>query len=155
METSSWFSVVRAYEECDQRFAALLAQYDLSISQYDALLAIDALGTDALPKAVAERLLVTRANVTGLLRRLEARSLISVVSHHTDGRSVLCKIAPKGKSLLERANVASAHFIRQQLKPFDADELELIRSMMKRLHDHLLTLDPVTIAEQSSTESRG
>ncbi|MEM6544922.1 MAG: MarR family transcriptional regulator [Pseudomonadota bacterium] len=154
LETSSWVSVVRAYEECDQRFAQLLAEFDLSISQYDALAAIDALGTEAQPKAVAERLLVTRANVTGLLRRLEARSLIRVASHHTDGRSVLCEIAPKGRALLDRANTASAHFIQEQLKPFQADELALIRNMMKRLHDHLLTLNPVAIAAQSSTGPR-
>ena len=52
-------------------FIGLLLTQFLDAPMFDALASIDALGDEAQPKAVADRLLVTRANVSGLLRRLD------------------------------------------------------------------------------------
>ena len=68
LETSSWFTVVKAYLECNRRYAEMMQHFDLTIAQYDVLAAIESLGEDALPKGIADRLVVTRANISGVIR---------------------------------------------------------------------------------------
>ena len=54
------------------------------------------------------------------------------------GARVCC---PSQKSLIN-----PGRFIRQQLQPFDDDELEATRNTMDRMHAHLRTLDPAALA---------
>ncbi|MEM9257293.1 MAG: MarR family transcriptional regulator [Pseudomonadota bacterium] len=145
-EFSSWFSVVRAYEECARRYAALLGCFELTVSQFDALVSIKALGSEAMPKTVAKRLLVTRANVSGLLRRLEEQGLILVAPNEADGRSVRCSLTAEGLRVTAQAQAAAARFVHAQLAPFPTPELDAIEHQMRAMHAHLLTLDPVALA---------
>ena len=149
LEFSSWFSVVRTYEECARRYAGMLAHFDLTVSQFDALVSIDALGEAAQPRAVAERMLVTRANVSGLLRRLEQGGLIELSPHESDKRSLRCSLTSKGKALTRRARAAAARFVRAQLAPFPRSELETLERQMRAMHRHLQTLDPTALAAEA------
>ena len=58
LQASSWFAVVRAYQECNRRYSQLLAGFDLTIPQFDVMNAIRNLGEQATPKAIADRLVV-------------------------------------------------------------------------------------------------
>ena len=69
LEASSWFAVVRAYQECNRRYAQMLEHFDLTIPQFDVLTAIRRLPA-ATPKQIADELVVTRGNISGLLQRL-------------------------------------------------------------------------------------
>ena len=146
LEKSSWFAVVRAYEECARRFTRMLAHFDLTTSQFDALAAIEHLERDAMPKSIADRLLVTRPNVTGLLRRLEERKLIRMVPHSTDGRALLCRLTPAGRRCLRSAQEAAGRFVHMQAAPFSSAELEGLEDLMRSMHRHLRTMDADAIA---------
>ena len=53
LQTTSWFSVVRAYQECTRRYARLLEAFDLTIPQFDVLTVVSQLAGEATPKAIA------------------------------------------------------------------------------------------------------
>lgn len=146
LETSSWFAVVRAYLECSRRYAQMLQHFDVTVAQYDVLVAIESLGNDAVPRAIAERLLVTPANISGVIRRLQERELISLSEHPKDGRSFVCALTPEGRALTHDARSAAARFIKAQLAPFDDKSLTLVEALMRDMHSHLKTLDPQTLA---------
>ena len=150
LETASWFAVVRAYLECSKRYTRMLRHFDLTVAQYDVLRAIERLGDDAVPKAIAERLVVSRANITGLLRRLEERDLITLALHAEDARSIVCTLTPSGRSLTDRAHAAADRFVRAQLGPFDDTTLAEAEEMMKHMYRHLKTLDPDALAAGDS-----
>ncbi len=153
LETASWFAVVRAYLECSKRYTRMLQHFDLTVAQYDALRAIESLGEEAVPKAIADRLVVTRANITGLIRRLEERGLVRLKAHSDDGRSIICSITPSGRKLTDRAHAAADRFVRAQLQPFDDRTLEYVEGMMKDMHTHLQTLNPEALAAGSDTNN--
>ncbi len=146
LETTSWFAVVRAYLECSKRYTEMLQHFDLTVAQYDVLRAIDGLGEDAVPKTIADRLIVTRANITGLIRRLEQRGLLKLSAHRDDGRSVVCSLTKAGRSLHDRAHAAADRFVRAQLKPFSSATLQEMQAMMRAMHLHLQSLDPDALA---------
>ena len=146
LEASSWFSVVRTYQECTRRYAQMLQAFDLTLTQFDVLNAIRGLGEHAMPKQIAEQLVVTRGNVTGVVHRLQERGLLLTRNNEHDGRSFFCELTPTGKQVLERARQATATFIDQQLAPFTDDDLRLTERHMNKMRSHLQTIDPETIS---------
>lgn len=146
LEASSWVAVVSAYQACARRYAQMLMHFDLTIAQFDVLSAIRKYGEDATPKAIANELLVTRGNITGLVNRLAERDLIRTRQHATDGRSFCCELTESGHRLLAEARVAAQRFIGLQLSIFDDEELTVSRDLMTRMRSKLETMDPDTIA---------
>ncbi len=153
LESSCWFAVVEAYQACNRRYSAMLREFDLTIPQYDVLNAIDKLGEDAQPKQIADELVVTRGNVTGLLTRLQERRLIRTRRSESDGRSFLCELTSRGEALLADARAAAAVFISEQLAPFDDESKAEMQSTMHRMKAHLETLDPIAIVMRSRETS--
>jgi DNA-binding MarR family transcriptional regulator len=147
LQTRSWFAVVGAYQECHRRYARLLAAHGLTVTQFDALLAVGRLGEAATPAAIAEMLVVTRGNLSGVFDRLRGRDLITIRPSEQDRRSYTVSLTAAGEHALAGAQRAAAAFIDRQLAPFDDDELRQTEAIMNRMRDHLLTLDPDRIAE--------
>lgn len=150
LETRSWLAVVRAYQECNRRYAQLLSSFELTTPQFDALNAVERLGREATPKAIAEELVVTRGNVTGVLQRLEEAGLMRTRANELDGRSFICVPTSKGARRLASARHAAALFIREQLAPFDDAALTRIEKQMATMHAHLKTIDPDEVAARAA-----
>ena len=149
LQASSWFAVVRAYQECTRQYSHMLAAFGLTVPQFDVMTAIMALGEAATPKAIAAELLVTRGNITGVLHRLQSHGLVATRPNGRDGRSFICCLTCEGQALLDEARCAAALFIEQQLAPFDDAQLRETERTMKKMQSHLRTLDPETIAAQA------
>ncbi|MEJ2515667.1 MAG: MarR family transcriptional regulator [Gammaproteobacteria bacterium] len=147
LEAESWLAVVHAYQTCTRRYAQMLEHFGLTVAQFDVMSAIERHREYATPKSIADDLLVTKGNVTGLISRLEAHDLLLRRRHPTDGRSFYCELTGEGKALYRRARDAAAAFVRAQLAPFDIPELEFTRDLMERMRAHLETLDPHGIAD--------
>ncbi|NND57052.1 MAG: MarR family transcriptional regulator [Xanthomonadales bacterium] len=146
-ETSSWLAVVRAYQECNRRYSQMLAGFDLTVPQFDVMNSISALGDSATPKAIAERLIVTRGNITGVLHRLQDHSLVVTEQHDSDGRSFVCKLTKRGAARLAQARQAATIFIGKQLAPFNDARLVDTERTMTRMFEHLQTIEPEEIIE--------
>lgn len=153
-KTASWLAVVRAYQTCERQYARLLLAFDLSISQFDVLTAIADLDTRATPAQIAQRLLVTKGNISGLLKRLGERDLVDFCRHASDGRSFLCALTPRAIALLVQAREASSRFIDAQLSPFTDAQLAATRRQMDQMRLHLEGIDPDAIAATALKPSR-
>lgn len=145
LASSTWLAVVRAYQTCNRRYEELLALHGLSAAQFDTLDAVHRLGVDALPKRIAETLLVTRGNVTGLLRRLEKAGLLRLQAHESDGRSRVARLTEVGRRLHREALRSTRAFVRAQLAPFSREDLDQTHATMNTMHFHLLALDVAAI----------
>lgn len=149
LQASSWLAVVRAYNECNRRYTQLLAGFDLTVPQFDVLNAILKLDHEAIPKRIADELVVTRGNITGVLHRLQERRLVRTRHHEKDGRSFVCELTAAGRRLLKRARAVASDFITRQLSPFDDDTLQHTEELMKQMYKHLQAIDPLDILEAS------
>ena len=149
LERSSWFAVVRTYLECSRRFGRLLREFDLTVTQYDVLATVSHLGDRAMPHAIADSLFVTRANITGVLKRLEKEKLVTTHKHPDDGRSSICCLTSTGKQRLESAQQAASLFIREQTAATSDSELEFTRSIMRQVEAQLRRMNPEAIANEA------
>ena len=116
--------------------------YDLTVSQIDVLRTLAAAQGEGLTcSEIADRTLVTKGGITGILDRLEARGLIKRTQSRDDRRSVNVRLSAKGVELyrkfypeLARSNryLLERAFKPEQMKEFSKLLEILIRSLDKR-----------------------
>ena len=99
-----------------------LHAYKLSLAQMDVLSVLaDALDSSVTCSEIAERTLITKGGITGILDRLEARGLIKRIPSRDDRRSVRVRLSAKGAELLRKLYPALARSNRalfeRELRP--------------------------------------
>ena len=105
--------VLRAASTILNRQAEKLRPFDLSTSAFNVLMALRNTPDQVLePRDIADRLLVTRPSVTGLLDTLEAKGLIERRPHPEDRRRRLVHLTAAAQSLL--ADNLTAHYAEME-----------------------------------------
>src|SRR5262245_3977337 len=95
---SAWIKVAVCYQKGHQRFGVMLRPLGLTVAQFDAL--ANLYSTDGMSQQeLAEKLLVTKGNVTGLVNRLADRGLVERRSHPVDRRTNRICLTASGRSL--------------------------------------------------------
>jgi len=86
---------------------------------------------------LGELLLVSRANVTGLIDHLEEKGLVKRVVDASDRRGRFARITRKGEALLDE--VAPLHFrrIADRLRNFSAEEKETLVRLLTKLRTEM------------------
>ena len=75
-------------------------RYDLTVSQIDVIVTLaGAEGATLNCSEIAERTLITKGGITGILDRLEARGLVKRIPSREDRRSVMIALSDKGDAL--------------------------------------------------------
>jgi MarR family transcriptional regulator, organic hydroperoxide resistance regulator len=154
LATRSWFAVVTAYQTCERQYGRVIAGFGLTIPQFEVLSAIAELGARATPVLIAQRMLVTKGNITGLLKRLSDQGLIRLLANPDDGRSQLCLLTGAASKTLAVAQQASAAFIAEQLAPFSDAELISTEAQMIRMRLHLEQIDTDALVMQAKQTRR-
>ena len=94
--------LVYTYDVTASRLARRLAEHGLSLSAFNLLMILSRSGSDGCPLSeIGELLLVSRANITGLMDCLERKALVERVSEKRDRRVRVGRITQKGEALLE------------------------------------------------------
>lgn len=93
---------IDTYDGLMVRFSKLMSAYKLSPAVFNVLMILSrGSGEKFKQHDISKLLLVSRANVTGLVNALVRKGLAKRESDPTDRRAWLVKITPKGKVLLE------------------------------------------------------
>jgi DNA-binding MarR family transcriptional regulator len=69
-----------------------------SVAAFNVLTILDGEGGPLLPSTIAERMILTRGTVTGILDTLERRNLVRRARHDLDGRMRLVTITSSGSA---------------------------------------------------------
>lgn len=93
------------------------------------------------PSALSDRLIVTRATVTGVLDSLERRGFVARTANPTDRRSVVVEITPAGLEVLARLRTLIHGAERAWLGVLSDDELRTYISVLHRIQDSLAAED--------------
>ena len=129
--------LVRAYRPA-------LEALDLTHSQYLVMLVLWAWARDREPrptvKALGDRLLLDSGTLTPLLKRLEARRLITRTRSTTDEREVLVHLTRAGQALKKRAARVPMTLLEQS--PVPLRELIELRDGLKRFRAALTAAAP-------------
>ena len=86
-----------------------------------------------LMRKMSDAMLVTPANVTGIVDRLEEKRLVRRTSRKGDRRATFIEITTEGKALYERVYEKKGEMIQKALATFSKDELLTLSGLVQKL----------------------
>ena len=108
------------------------------MGDYDVMSVLRRAGRPLLPSDIADLLRMTRAGITGRLKRLEAAGLVERHRSDGDSRNVLVSATDRGQAITHSAFervVAAEDEIFAELSPADVAHLERILAKLGAQHD--------------------
>ncbi|UOZ04878.1 MarR family winged helix-turn-helix transcriptional regulator [Amycolatopsis sp. WQ 127309] len=119
--------VVRLQAVLEQTIAPALTAQGLTPSELDVLATLLSAGTPyrRRPKELAAHLLLTTGGLSNVLRRLDARGLVSRVPDLSDRRSHNVQLTPDGVTTARAATAAATVVLQRVLAVVPAADLEV------------------------------
>ena len=129
-----WFRLIRIHTRSRMAVANRLRAFDLSVPQCDVLTTLtEAEGLSQ--QDLAERLYVTKGNISGLIDRLVANGLVERRSLAGDRRSHAIFLTDEGRELARRGIEAQKAFVSQTFGRVAPERLALFEELLVELRD--------------------
>lgn len=130
---STWLAVIRCFSSIERILMRHFANaYQSSLPRYDVLTSL-ALHRDGLTMGeIAKMLMVTKGNITGVVRRLEQEKLVLKKASKTDRRIQSVKISAKGHRLWEKMHRDYNNIISALLKGESDSRLRTLEQSLER-----------------------
>jgi MarR family 2-MHQ and catechol resistance regulon transcriptional repressor len=126
--------LIYTYDVASSHLARRLGKYRLSSSAFNVLMILSRGNEKGCPlHEIGDLLLVSRANVTGLLDGLEKRELAERSIDSRDRRIRMAKITPKGTSLLEALLPGYYTELQRICSGLNAREKSELRQLLNKL----------------------
>ena len=93
------------------------------------------------PSELGDRLIVTRATVTGLLDSLERRGFVRRTANPTDRRSLVVEITPTGLEVLQEVRTIIHHNETAWMRVLSEEELHTYIGLLHRIQDSVAASD--------------
>ena len=90
-----------------------------------------------LMRKMSDEMLVTPANVTGIMDRLEEKSLVRRTPGKGDRRATIIEITSEGKALYERVAIKKADMLQKALTTFTKDELMTLHGLLEKFQSEM------------------
>src|SRR5689334_14805204 len=130
-----WFRFIRLHRRVSSAISAELKALGLSIPQFDLLSTLTE--QEGISQSeLAERLYVTKGNVSGLVDRLVQAGLVERRAIAGDRRSYAMHLTPEGRRLAEAGIAAQRDFVAGTLGKLKTDDLAELDRLVLLWRDH-------------------
>jgi DNA-binding MarR family transcriptional regulator len=123
-----------------RRIAATQGRSTMSMTHLHVLMVLDAEGPVPMSR-VAETLLCSFPNATGIVDRMEERGYVERRRDERDRRLVLVRVTPEGRAALGRLETMRQQHLRGLLRAMSADEQRTCRDAFRLLRQAAERLD--------------
>ena len=135
--TESAMNLVRTADLMVKRIGELVEPFGLTPSSGLMLGILADAGTPLPPNQIAERLIISRATVTGLVDSLERRGYVRRVPHATDRRMLQIELTDEGRRVAHEFRVVVHRQQRAWLSPLSQAEQDQLIDVLHRLQASL------------------
>lgn len=123
-----------------KRIAALLQPFDLTPASGLVLSIVADAVSPLAPNQIAERLIISRATVTGLIDSLERRGYVTRTPHPSDRRMLLIEPTATGKQVADAFRPIVHHQEKLWMAVLEPSEQETMIQLLRRLQPVLANL---------------
>lgn len=132
--TAVMLYLLYAYDVVHTRFSQRLSQFGLTSAAFNVLMIVKQYGSEGCPlHEIGELLLVSRANVTGVVDSLEANGYVQRVPDRHDRRVRLACITQAGRDILESYLPLHYEQIRQDMSGLTEEDKHELTRLLKKL----------------------
>lgn len=124
-----------------KRIASLLQPFALSPASGLALSIVADSESPLSPHKIAERLIISRATVTGLIDSLERQGYVQRRPHPSDRRMLLVEVTETGREVANRFRPIVHHQQKQWLEILSDDEQQRLIDSLQQVQASLLDSD--------------
>jgi DNA-binding MarR family transcriptional regulator len=124
----AWLRLARIYQRIDHASADLMRRWNLSVAQFDVL---NMLGQHEgiTQQELADRLLVTKGNISQLIVRMERRGLIRRCQ---EGRAMRLHLTDAGRRLRAEAVPAQEALVARHFAHLSPAETRALHTLLRR-----------------------
>jgi DNA-binding MarR family transcriptional regulator len=133
-EAKAGIILFRFHGRLERRMAEVLGTHGVSVPQFDVLATLGH-GEGITQQELAERLLVTKGNVVGLIDRVSAAGWVERRPDPEDRRANRLYLTDEGKKLLCAAFPSQAALMKKVFGSLTEGELRLFHELLERLED--------------------
>jgi DNA-binding MarR family transcriptional regulator len=130
----AWLGLVRVYSRMQRALERVLDDAGLTLPQFDVLANLG-MSEGITQQELAERLLVTKGNVCGLLDRMEAAELVQRKPDPEDRRTNRLHLTRQGRSALREAFPAHLRLIRECFDAISVTEQRSLTQLLARIEN--------------------
>ncbi len=129
----TWLRLARVYQKIDRASVVHLRPWNLNVAQFDVLTQVGS-ANGITQQELADRLLVTKGNISQLIDRMERLGLLQRCQH---GRTNVLSLTEAGQQLYNEVVPAQEAMIVQQLSALSTQEVEQLLTLLRKL-DHAI-----------------
>lgn len=133
---SLWLRLMKTYNLV-LREARTSLQNDLTLPQFDVIAQLHREPEGLTQAELTRRLLVTSANLTGIVRRLQSQGLVRREQHHRDRRAVRLQLTKKGERFAQAAEAKHADALSELFHSVPFKDQRLLRETLGRVNRKL------------------
>lgn len=133
-EARSFTTLLRFHARLERQIAEALAVHGLSLPQFDVLATLWH-GEGITQQDLAERLLVTKGNVVGLIDRISAAGWVERRPDPEDRRANRLYLTSAGRRLVEEAFPCQIALVKKVFGTLTEAELRQIHALLARLEE--------------------
>ena len=125
----AWFRLSRFYNESIRRSNQHLKKWGLSVAQFDILAQVGASGR-ICQQDLAEKLLVTKGNVTHMLSKMEMQGWIE---REREWKTKYITLTQSGRALLDEVLPVQEQFQADQFGKLSIEEKKQLLGLLKKM----------------------
>src|SRR4051812_28378741 len=122
----TWVQLVRTFLRVHRRLVSALAAHDVTMPQFDVLATLR-FSEGVTQQELAERLLVTKGNVCGVLDRLEKLRRVERRPDPTDRRANRLYLTPEGRRTVDVLLPEHDELVLETMRPLSATDVKALR----------------------------
>ncbi|WP_028608761.1 MarR family winged helix-turn-helix transcriptional regulator [Paenibacillus harenae] len=124
-----WFRLSRVYNQSLKETHQHLKKWDLTAAQFDILAQVGA-HNRLTQKQLADKLFVTKGNITQLLGKLEE---LGLVKREQEWKTKYVSLTKRGKSLFDKVVPVQEQFQASQYDGLDREEKKQLLGLLKKI----------------------
>lgn len=128
----AWIGMFRVYQKMQRAFERVLDVAGLTTPQFDVLANLG-MSEGITQQELAERLLVTKGNVCGLLDRMESAGLVQRRADEKDRRANRIYLTRLGRGALRKAFPAHLALVQECMGLLSSSELRTLAGLLSRI----------------------
>jgi len=125
----AWMRLARVFQKIDRASEVRLRPWNLNVAQFDVLARVGA-AKGITQQELADRLLVTKGNISQLLDRLERRGLLKRCQ---EGRTNTLSLTDEGQQLYAQVVPAQEEMVAQHFSALTSQEVNQLLHLLRKL----------------------
>lgn len=125
----AWIRLARVFQKLDRATVVHLRPWELNVAQFDVLTQVGS-SQNITQQELADRLLVTKGNISQLIDRMEGRGLLNRCQ---EGRTNVLVLTEKGQKLYEETVPKQEDMIAAQFSALTNEETEQLLRILRKL----------------------